>query len=82
LGALANPWAVEKYIQSRKKGIDHGNVVTDSNIAIYLNIFFRFLLGEKIFEHVAAKLIYDVIKGIFKIPFLLFSFILKTMKIR
>jgi len=41
----------------------------------------RFLLGKGIFEHVAGKLVYDIIIGLIKLPIRICAGILKMMKI-
>lgn len=41
----------------------------------------RFLLGEKIFEHIAAKFAYDIIKALIKLPIQLLQLIYKLAKL-
>jgi hypothetical protein len=47
-----------------------------------LVICFRFLLGEKIFEHVASKFVYDIIKGLIKLPIQIFAMLFKVLKVK
>jgi len=47
-----------------------------------LIICLRFMLGEKIFEHVASKFAYDIIKGILKLPIQIFAMVFKMMKFK
>lgn len=41
----------------------------------------RFLLGKRIFEHVAGKFAYDILIGLIKLPIRICAGILKMMKI-
>ena len=46
-----------------------------------LGFSIRFLLGKRIFEHVAGKFVYEIIIGLIKLPIRICAGILKMMKI-
>jgi hypothetical protein len=41
----------------------------------------RFILGERVYEHVKAMFVYDTVKGFIKLPFQLIKLVLKALKI-
>jgi len=50
-------------------------------LIVSLFMLMKFFLGGEIFGDVMAKLIYDVMKGLFFLPFRFFKFILRALKI-
>jgi hypothetical protein len=51
-------------------------------LLIILSFCLRFLLGERIYEHVAAKFVYDIIKGLILLPFRICAGLFRLMRFR